>query len=935
MLRKIIAAITFTAVIMAFVTVVPVTADKVNESVNTNTNSTSQNGKISYKDYIANFDSLRFVGKETEIDVKKEISSESVKFNIDIPLSGLYKLGFSYKALGQATSNLVFGIKLDGSYPFEESNKLELPRMWKLGEKKRFDGLGNEFSPEVIASEENAHNYILDATGWSVDPYCFYLEQGIHSVEIIPIDGSFYLDTVTATPITETDDYTAPNDNSENYKGDPIIVEGENAELLSTYWLIPRSDNTSASVTPASNTTNKINYIGGSNWKSAGENISWKINVDTSGYYQLGFSYRQSAVINGITYRKLTIDGELPFSEAAEISFEYCTDWDGITFSDEKGNPYLIYLNKGEHEITLTATPGPVVEISMLLKDTVSSLGELYMEITKITGNTPDNYRDYALFESIPDMHTKVKQGISNLNKASELLKKLSGNEGSSYDSTVKAMEQVLTKMSENKYTAHRYVTEYYSKYCSLSSVLNEMREMPLEIDRIIFASPDTKIDYGHTGFFKQAVFSAKKFLTSFSKDYNNISGISTNDEHLTLWVNWGRDQAHTLNFLIQSSFTEETGIPVDVKVVNATIVQAVLSGRQPDVILQQPRSEPVNLAIRDVLLDLSEFEDCDEVLKRFQEGAETPYRYKDGLYGLPDTQTFFLMFYRTDIFESMGLSVPETWDEFISTAKILARNNMDVWLPYTQITTVNQVNTGIGSLNIFSSLLFQNGLPLYSEDGKSTTLTDTETVKVFEKWTDFYTKLKVPVTMSFYNRFRVGTCPLGIEQYTNFTTLKAAASEIEGLWAVTEIPGTKKEDGKIDHSSSGGGTACCILKDTKNKENAWNFLKWWTRADTQLSYTNNLESVLGPTGRVAVSNMEAFSNMSWDSDMKSDIIDAWNNVKEIKEVPGSYYVSRAVDLSFWNVVNQNENPKNVLLKRGIEVDDEIERKWNQYENRR
>ena len=399
--------------------------------------------------------------------------------------------------------------------------------------------------------------------------------------------------------------------------------------------------------------------------------------------------------------------------------------------------------------------------------------------------------------------------------------------------------------------------------------------------------------------------------------------------------MNWGRDQAHTLNFLIQSSFTEETGIPVDVKVVNATIVQAVLSGRQPDVILQQPRSEPVNLAIRDVLLDLSEFEDCDEVLKRFQEGAETPYRYKDGLYGLPDTQTFFLMFYRTDIFESMGLSVPETWDEFISTAKILARNNMDVWLPYTQITTVNQVNTGIGSLNIFSSLLFQNGLPLYAEDGKSTTLTDTETVKVFEKWTDFYTKLKVPVTMSFYNRFRVGTCPLGIEQYTNFTTLKAAASEIEGLWAVTEIPGTKNEDGKIDHSSSGGGTACCILKDTKNKENAWNFIKWWTRADTQLSYTNNLESVLGPTGRVAVSNMEAFSNMSWDSDMKSDIIAAWNNVKEIKEVPGSYYVSRAVDLSFWNVVNQNENPKNVLLKRGIEVDDEIERKWNQYENRR
>ena len=67
---------------------------------------------------------------------------------------------------------------------------------------------------------------------------------------------------------------------------------------------------------------------------------------------------------------------------------------------------------------------------------------------------------------------------------------------------------------------------------------------------------------------------------------------------------------------------------------------------------------------------------------------------------------------------------------------------------------------------------------------------------------------------------------------------------------------------------------------------------------------------------------------------MKSDIVKAWKNVSEIPEVPGSYYVTRSVDLSFWNVVNQNENPKDVLLKWGAEVDDEIERKWNQYEDR-
>ena len=179
-----------------------------------------------------------------------------------------------------------------------------------------------------------------------------------------------------------------------------------------------------------------------------------------------------------------------------------------------------------------------------------------------------------------------------------------------------------------------------------------------------------------------------------------------------------------------------------------------------------------------------------------------------------------------------------------------------------------------------------------------------------------------------------MGTCPLGIEQYTNYTTLKAAAPEIDGLWAVSEMPGTADANGNINHSTSGGGTGCCILKASENKDADWDFLKWWTRDDIQLSYTNNLESVLGSTGRVAVSNVEAFEKMSWDNDMKQDIVKAWMNVEEIPEVPGSYYVTRSVDLSFWNVVNQNENPKDVLLKWGAEVDDEIERKWTQYENR-
>lgn len=369
-------------------------------------------------------------------------------------------------------------------------------------------------------------------------------------------------------------------------------------------------------------------------------------------------------------------------------------------------------------------------------------------------------------------------------------------------------------------------------------------------------------------------------------------------------------------------------------QLVNASVVQAILSGNGPDCILQHARSEPVNLAMRGALYDLSSFEDCDDVLKRFQKGAEVPYRYKDGLYALPDTQTFFMLFYRKDILSEFGVKVPETWDDFNEAAKTFMRHNMSLYIPNTPATDATQINNGVGSINIFPSLLLQKDLSLYTDDGKSTNLLSADIMETFSMWTDFYNKQKFPLSLDFYNRFRVGTAPIGIAPYTLYTTLKIAAPEIEGLWGMTHIPGTIKEDGSISYASSGGGTGCAILSTSKNPHMAWEFLKWWTRADTQLTYSNDIESVLGPVGRVALSNVEALEGLSWDEELVDELLSSWKAVEEIPEYPGSYYVTRSVYQSFWNVVNAKQNTKDMLMKFGKEANDEIARKWAQYSDR-
>ena len=87
------------------------------------------------------------------------------------------------------------------------------------------------------------------------------------------------------------------------------------------------------------------------------------------------------------------------------------------------------------------------------------------------------------------------------------------------------------------------------------------------------------------------------------------------------------------------------------------------------------------------------------------------------------------------------------------------------------------------------------------------------------------------------------------------------------------------------------------------------------------------------PMGRL-LSTAAAAWVRQWDMEMKDTIVTAMKQIEEVPEYPGSYYVSRSVYQSFWNVVENNQNTKETLLKYSEEANIEIELKWRQYENR-
>lgn len=862
----------------------------------------------------------------------EQSAGEEISFDAELEKSADYKIGIEYRPVRTSNNDFCVKLLIDGGLPFDAAEELEFPRMWMDADKGRVDSNGNEYPAEQIPYDKPYLNFARNSAADNNDYYTVSLSAGRHNIRLIPQNSDFEITGFSLIPNDEPSAYREPADGN-YYTGEPVIIEGENAEIKSDRFLVGKTDTSSVEVTPHSYSHNVVNYIGGGNWKNIGDSIVWEMPRLKAGWYKLCFAFRQNSVIGGKTYRALKIDGEIPFAEAQSIGFSYGDNWQRTFLSDDSGKPYLVWLSEGSHKISLEVTAGEIASVQEKIGEAVNLMSRLYVDITMITGENVDVYRDYNLFSQIGDMQERLESIRSILKEASDTLIEVSGEKSGSNYSVIQNMIEVINQMLSHKYEAHRYKNYFYSNYCSVSSVLQDLRSMPLDIDKIALCAPDETKPFVKVGMFEKLNFSVMRFLTSFVRNYTNVSS-GDGDDGITIWVNWGRDQAQVLSSLVDRTFTEKTGIPVSVKLVNANIIQATLSGDGPDCILQHSRSEPVNLAMRGVLYDLTNFSDLDEVLKRFQSGAEIPYRYKDGLYALPDTQTFYMMFYRKDILNELGVKVPETWDNFKEASKILMRNNMSVWLPNNPATDNSQVNAGVGSNNIFPSMLLQNGLSLYSQDGRKTSLLTADVMTVFEQWTDYYTKLKFPVTMSFYTRFRTGTAPIGIAPYSFYTTVKVGAPEMDGLWDMAAIPGTVSDDGTVNHASSGGGTGCAILKSSAHPEKAWEFLKWWTESETQLAYSNELESVLGPAGRVALSNIEAIKGLSWDYSMLDSILEAWGEVSEIPEYPGSYYVSRSIYQSFWNVVNDNQNTKDMLMEYGTEADEEIARKWKQYSNR-
>jgi hypothetical protein len=206
-----------------------------------------------------------------------------------------------------------------------------------------------------------------------------------------------------------------------------------------------------------------------------------------------------------------------------------------------------------------------------------------------------------------------------------------------------------------------------------------------------------------------------------------------------------------------------------------------------------------------------------------------------------------------------------------------------------------------------------------------------TTALEAFETLCGFYKNYSLDYQYDFANRFRTGEMPLGIAQYTTYNQLSVFASELSGLWGFTTMPGTIREDGSINYDTMLTVTSCMMLKDTDKAENAWKFMAWYTGADFQIEYSNEVVATMGPAEKHNTANVEALSELPWSAEEYEALNDQMHNLSSVTRYPGTYILSRYVNFAFLDVYNNNADAATSLLSHVNTINKEINRKRTEF----
>ena len=101
--------------------------------------------------------------------------------------------------------------------------------------------------------------------------------------------------------------------------------------------------------------------------------------------------------------------------------------------------------------------------------------------------------------------------------------------------------------------------------------------------------------------------------------------------------------------------------------------------------------------------------------------------------------------------------------------------------------------------------------------------------------------------------------------------------------------------------------------------------MKWWTSADVQVDFNQEMEAILGESARIPTANAKALERLPWNSKMLNVIKKQSEKAKGLPEVPGSYLTTRYLSMAARLVINNGVMARDSIMSYALQINDEID----------
>ena len=859
-----------------------------------------------------------------------------ISWPFTVEQEGFYNLEVGYIALPGTTSDIQRRVYLDGVTPYTALSQIVFKRMWR-DESIRLKN-DNEIRPNAEEVYQLQTVYLEDYDRRSGAPLVLYLTPGEHILALEVIKEPMEITSLTFCAAPAAVSYQQALEQwqreGRQYAGEAVICQAERREggtteiLKSSPSINVQKNYSDAALVPYHAWHTLYPTIGAGSWSQPGDALTWQVTAPEDGLYMLTFKGRQTN--RGVTsYRRLKINGQVPYAEAAVIGFDYSGVMQNYTLADKDGSPYYVYLQKGDNTVTLEVVLGSIGGVLSQVEESLRNLNDLYLRTIQITGQAPSQYIDYEIAKKVTGFTEIMSAESQRLFDLVEEMVEITGEKGEN-TALLEKMAIEAEGLARKPDQIVSELNQFKNNISALGTWIVNISTMPLELDSLALSADRASLPAPRETWLQGVAADTRRFFATFFVSTNSVvsDGGAEGGRAIKVWMaSAGREQAQIIQNMIDETFTPETGIAVKLQLIPTDVVlRAALAGNGPDVVIGLNQSTAQDFAMRGAVVDLSRLAGFDEATARYGPGLMRTAAYQEGVYGIPEQVTFQMLFYRQDVLEDLGLEPPATWTEVMEMIPVLSREHYKFYMPSTRVAT---------GLNVFQAMVYQNGGEIYLGQGRdygvASALYSDEAMEAFKWYTDLFTVHGLEVQADFNNRFRTGEMPVGITDYTAYCTLEIFAPEIKGLWSFSPFPGTLKEDGAVDNTYVCDTVQTVMMQGARDKDAAWEFMRWWNSTKSQLNYANTLESIMGAAARYPAADPDVIRQLPWSNRELTELLSQYGHLTGMPAVPGYYMNTRMTSYAFEDVVADLSSPRETLYLNIRDIDNELTKKRTEF----